>query len=247
MKSTTLRELYMSYFREEHAEYCSQKNFPALKRLELQGEDLTTSQLAEFKDMEIVDRTDRYYVPYDERFLKNNRNLVRLRMGTSRHMSDLNYMKNLKELILAREEISPTVMKRVLAIKTLEKLELSGKFREEATSEEFEPNYGIKILTLRHAQSTSIFFRLWAHLFRGLIKAKIEDDSNNRQSIYATHMKEWTKLEKFSLPTYYRHSNVGKLYFFPVFAHLRKFNADSVDESIFTTLAQSKFGNSRGV
>jgi hypothetical protein len=63
-----------------------------------------------------------------ERFLKNNRNLVRLRMGTSRHMSDLNYMKNLKELILAREEISPTVMKRVLAIKTLEKLELSGTF-----------------------------------------------------------------------------------------------------------------------
>jgi hypothetical protein len=49
-------------------------------------------------------------------------------MGTSRHMSDLNYMKNLKELILAREAISPTVMKRVLAIKTLEKLQLSGTF-----------------------------------------------------------------------------------------------------------------------
>jgi hypothetical protein len=130
---------------------------------------------------------------------------------------------------------------RVKSVKTSlsNQFAILGKFREEATSEEFEPNYGIKILTLRHAQSTSIFFRLWAHLFRGLIKAKIEDDSNNRQSIYATHMKEWTKLEKFSLPIYYRHANIGKLYFFPVFANLRKFNADvRVDESIFTTLAQ---------
>jgi hypothetical protein len=112
-----------------------------------------------------------------------------------------------------------------------------GAFREESTSEKFEPNYSIKKLTITEIKSTSVFFRLWAHLFRGLVKATIEDDGEG-QSVYTTHMKEWTRLEKLRI-TSYRHSNINKLYFFPVFANLQKFNADvRVDESIFTTLAQ---------
>jgi hypothetical protein len=111
-----------------------------------------------------------------------------------------------------------------------------GAFREESTSEKFEPNYSIKKLTITEIKSTSVFFRLWAHLFRGLVKATIEDDGEG-QSVYATHMKEWKRLEKLRITSYWNLTN--KLYFFPVFAHLRKFNADvRVDESIFTTLAQ---------
>lgn len=49
-------------------------------------------------------------------------------MDTRQQMSDLDYLPNLKELLLRREVILPNVMKRVLTITTLEKLTLFGMY-----------------------------------------------------------------------------------------------------------------------